>query len=72
MSDDNAIYGVLLLICKPVKYVPEWFPGAGFKRQASLWKKHVDAMADVPFELAKVGPSSAVGTISADRAVESS
>ena len=38
-----------------VKYVPEWFPGAGFKRQARIWKKHADALADNPLIEAKVG-----------------
>nr|BAL05181.1 cytochrome P450 [Phanerodontia chrysosporium] len=32
-----------------LKYVPEWFPGAGFKRQARIWKKEVTNIADAPF-----------------------
>ena len=27
-----------------VKYLPLWFPGAGFKRQAAEWKPFVDEM----------------------------
>ncbi|KAJ6526420.1 cytochrome P450 [Mycena capillaripes] len=32
-----------------LKHVPEWFPGAGFKRQAKIWKKLTMDAADVPF-----------------------
>ncbi|KIP04523.1 hypothetical protein PHLGIDRAFT_120630 [Phlebiopsis gigantea 11061_1 CR5-6] len=36
-----------------LKYLPEWFPGAGFKRQAAHWKEKVDALHLRPFEVAK-------------------
>lgn len=36
-----------------VKYVPEWFPGAGFQKQAKIWRASVDRMLHVPFNLAK-------------------
>jgi hypothetical protein len=36
-----------------VKHVPEWFPGAGFKRQAREWRAVADAMLNEPFELTK-------------------
>lgn len=36
-----------------VKYVPGWFPGAGFKRVAKEWKKVIKGAADVPFQYAK-------------------
>ncbi|KAJ7131789.1 cytochrome P450 [Mycena crocata] len=32
-----------------LKHVPEWFPGAGFKRQAAVWRKLARAMLEVPF-----------------------
>ncbi|KAJ7454160.1 cytochrome P450, partial [Mycena latifolia] len=32
-----------------LKYVPSWFPGAGFKRQTKEWRKAVRAMHDLPF-----------------------
>ena len=32
-----------------LKYVPSWFPGAGFKRKAACWKEAINAMADNPF-----------------------
>lgn len=36
-----------------VKYLPAWFPGAEFKRQAAEWKRLVDAMHMRPYEVAK-------------------
>ncbi|EKM49100.1 uncharacterized protein PHACADRAFT_214509 [Phanerochaete carnosa HHB-10118-sp] len=36
-----------------LKYVPEWFPGAGFQRQAKIWKASLDSMLHVPFNAAK-------------------
>ena len=32
-----------------LKYVPSWFPGAGFQRKAARWKEATNAMADNPF-----------------------
>ena len=31
-----------------VKYVPEWFPGAAFKRQAREWRVFAEAMVTAP------------------------
>ncbi|KAJ7247278.1 cytochrome P450 [Mycena rebaudengoi] len=36
-----------------LKYVPDWFPGAGFKRQAKEWKKLTQAAVETPFAEAK-------------------
>jgi hypothetical protein len=36
-----------------LKYVPEWFPGAGFQRQAKEWRKSVTAMPEVTFDFVK-------------------
>jgi hypothetical protein len=36
-----------------LKYVPEFFPGAGFKKQAREWSKVVDAMPHVPYDFVK-------------------
>jgi len=36
-----------------VKYVPDWFSGAGFKRLAKYWRATVNQMADVPYEMVK-------------------
>uniref|UniRef100_A0A0W0F3X1 Cytochrome P450 n=1 Tax=Moniliophthora roreri TaxID=221103 RepID=A0A0W0F3X1_MONRR len=32
-----------------LRFVPEWFPGANFKRQARIWAPLYDAMVDIPF-----------------------
>ncbi|KII84597.1 hypothetical protein PLICRDRAFT_117651 [Plicaturopsis crispa FD-325 SS-3] len=36
-----------------LKYVPEWIPGAGFKKKAREWHILADDMFDTPFNLAK-------------------
>lgn len=37
------------MLTKKVKYVPAWFPGAGFKRTAQEWKANLEAVADKPY-----------------------
>ena len=32
-----------------LKYVPSWFPGAGFQRKAAYWRKDLNTMAEKPF-----------------------
>ncbi|KAJ6562700.1 cytochrome P450 [Mycena vulgaris] len=36
-----------------LKYVPSWFPGAGFKRKASRWRKVTHELLEAPFAEAK-------------------
>lgn len=36
-----------------VRHIPTWMPGAGFKRQAQKWRESVDAMWNIPFDMAK-------------------
>lgn len=36
-----------------VKHLPEWFPGASFRRQARIGKCFMDAMREEPFEYVK-------------------
>ncbi|TFK33964.1 cytochrome P450 [Crucibulum laeve] len=49
-----ALPGKFLVNTIPIlKYVPEWMPGAGFKRQAKEWRKHARKMLDAPYEAAK-------------------
>ncbi|GJE96516.1 cytochrome P450 [Phanerochaete sordida] len=46
--------GVFLVdLYPPLKHLPSWMPGAGFKRQAAKWKVAVDEMFDVPYEAFK-------------------
>jgi hypothetical protein len=36
-----------------VKYLPAWFPGAGFLRKADAWKETIVDSVDFPFSLLK-------------------
>ncbi len=33
-----------------LKYVPTWFPGAGFQRKCAMWRAKQAVMKNVPFE----------------------
>ena len=49
-----AVPGAFLVETFPIlKYVPEWMPGAGFKRKAREWKKLTLAMLETPYKDAK-------------------
>jgi len=51
---EGAIPGRFLVDSVPLlKYVPVWFPGAGFKRLAKEWKEATIRMMDFPFETVK-------------------
>ena len=42
--------GAFLVDIIPIlRFLPEWFPGAGFKKIARAWRKKTTDMADVPF-----------------------
>ncbi|EJT98961.1 cytochrome P450 [Dacryopinax primogenitus] len=43
----------LVDILPPLKHLPEGFPGAGFKRTASKWRKSKEDIHNVPFEQVK-------------------
>jgi len=43
----------LTMFTPTVKYVPEWFPGAGFKTFARIAKKNLDDSITPPFLYAK-------------------
>ncbi|KAF8992234.1 cytochrome P450 [Cyathus striatus] len=32
-----------------LKYVPDWFPGAEFKRKAKVWREKAERMIEIPF-----------------------
>ncbi|KAF8157041.1 cytochrome P450 [Crassisporium funariophilum] len=44
----------LVDVIPALKYVPDWFPGASFKRKAKAWRELALAFRDMPFESAKV------------------
>ncbi|THV02863.1 cytochrome P450 [Dendrothele bispora CBS 962.96] len=46
--------GAFLVDIFPIlKYVPDWFPLAGFKKKAKHWRKYVMEMKNAPFESVK-------------------
>ncbi|KAJ7142243.1 cytochrome P450 [Mycena epipterygia] len=49
-SDQTAIPGRFLVDSIPLlKYVPDWFPGAGFKQKAKEWKQVGRLLEELPF-----------------------
>ena len=46
-----GIPGAFLVDLFPMlKYVPSWFPGAGFQTKAARWREITHIMADKPFD----------------------
>jgi len=49
-----VIAGAFLVDILPIlKYVPEWFPGAKFQRNAAMMRTHSEKMRNAPFEATK-------------------
>jgi len=49
---EAGIPGAFLVDLFPVlKYVPSWFPGAGFQKKAVRWREATNSMAEKPFRL---------------------
>ena len=47
---EAGIPGAFLVDLFPIlKYVPSWFPGAGFQKKAAHWREIIHIMADKPF-----------------------
>jgi hypothetical protein len=47
---EAGIPGAFLVDLFPIlKYVPSWFPGAGFQKKAARWRTVNNIMADKPF-----------------------
>jgi len=45
-----AVPGAFLVDLLPIlKYVPSWFPGAGFQKKAAHWRKVNETMTEKPF-----------------------
>jgi len=49
----NFLSVVGLILLYTVKYVPEWMPGAVFKRQARIWKELITRMPIMPYDACK-------------------
>lgn len=46
--------GAFLVDFLPVlKYIPEWLPGAGFKKKARIWRKSAEGMISISFNTTK-------------------
>ena len=47
---EAGIPGAFLVDLIPIlKYVPSWFPGAGFQKKAARWREGINTMAEKPF-----------------------
>jgi hypothetical protein len=47
---EAAVPGAFLVDSFPIlKYVPSWFPGAGFQKKAARWKEAINTMVEKPF-----------------------
>ena len=47
---DAGVPGAFWVDFLPIlKYVPSWFPGAGFQKKAARWKEATNIMAEKPF-----------------------
>ncbi|KAF8883978.1 cytochrome P450 [Infundibulicybe gibba] len=52
--NEAGVPGVFLVDFIPMlKYVPEWMPGAGFKKKAARWKDANYRMTEMPWKFAK-------------------
>ena len=36
-----------------LKYIPEWLPGASFKRKCAIWREQVTELRNLPFKAAR-------------------
>ena len=51
---EAAVPGAFLVDLLPIlKYVPSWFPGAGFQKKAAHWKELQELMREKPFHHVK-------------------
>jgi hypothetical protein len=47
---EAGILGAFWVDMFPIlKYVPSWFPGAGFQKKAAYWRECINTMAEKPF-----------------------
>ena len=54
----------LVDVIPTLKYVPAWFPGAGWKRTAEMFRQTLTTMADVPYRFVQ---EQIVGSLSIPR-----
>lgn len=46
----SAFSGAIINIFPFLRFLPAWFPGAGFHRSAQVVKEKIDRMQDVPYK----------------------
>ncbi|KIP07466.1 hypothetical protein PHLGIDRAFT_13173 [Phlebiopsis gigantea 11061_1 CR5-6] len=46
-------YAFLVDLVPSIKHLPSWLPGMHFKKQAMQWRKDLDDLANIPFEMVK-------------------
>jgi hypothetical protein len=52
--NQSAVPGAFWVDLFPIlKYVPSWFPGAGFQKKAAQWKEITETMTEKPFRYVK-------------------
>nr|BAL05183.1 cytochrome P450 [Phanerodontia chrysosporium] len=50
----TLVPGAFLVDILPfLKYLPDWFPGAGFKQKARSWRKSIMYIRDAPYDVTK-------------------
>jgi len=51
---EAGVPGAFLVDLLPaLKYVPSWFPGAGFKRKAARWRACISELLERPYHRVK-------------------
>ncbi|KAI0039477.1 cytochrome P450 [Auriscalpium vulgare] len=55
-------YAFLVDLIPPLRYVPRWFPGAGWKKKAEYYHATVQRMADVPLQFVRKQMSEGVAS----------
>ncbi len=36
-----------------MRYIPSWFPGADFQKQAKIWRAELDKLSSIPHQWVK-------------------
>ncbi|KAJ7252511.1 cytochrome P450 [Mycena rebaudengoi] len=70
---EASVPGRYLVDSLPIlKYVPDWFFGAGFKREAKYWKRRAEDMVRLPFGVTKrlVADGTAPASFASDKLQE--
>ncbi|XP_006464041.1 hypothetical protein AGABI2DRAFT_226079 [Agaricus bisporus var. bisporus H97] len=65
LLNDASTPGKYLVDMIPwLKYIPDWFPGAKFKRDAKEWRKATEEFKEAPFQATKLNMEKGIASIS--------